>query len=74
MLARTLEVPVPVWLHPGLVYAKLLPVLVARSHMVGNPVQALLGCVAVGGQSRRNYFPVLVLAVDINVVREVYLL
>ena len=65
------EVPVPVRLHPGLVDAELLPVFVAGAHMVGDPVETLSGGMAVLGQRRGDDFPVLVLAVDVDVVGQV---
>ena len=71
VLLRSLVVPVPVGLHPGLVYAKVFPVFVPGPHIVGNPVESLSGIVAVCTQRRGNLVPVLVAAVYIYVVRQV---
>ena len=66
-----MKVPVPVGLHPGLVDAQLLPVFVSRSHVIGNPVQALACRMAILAKRRGNHVPVLVAAVYVYVVREV---
>ena len=73
MALPCLMVPVPVGLHPGLVDAKLLPIFVAWTHMIGNPIKALVLGVAVGAQGRGYLVPVLVAAVDVYVVGQVNL-
>ena len=71
MPSFVLEVPVPVWLHPRLVYAQIFPVLVTGPQVIRYPVEALSFFMAIGGDGRGYYVPVLIAAVDVNVVWKV---
>ncbi len=73
MALTGLVVPVPVGLHPGLVYPQVFPVFVAGAHVIGNPVEALSGGMAILSQGGGNHLPVLVAAVDVDVVGKVNL-
>ena len=68
-----LQVPIPVGLHPGLVYSYLFPVFVAGSHVVRHPVEFLAGGVAALGKRGHYLLPILITAVDVYVVRQVKL-
>ena len=71
MALAVLEVPVPVGLHPGLVDSELFPVFVARGQVVGNPVEFLALRVATLGQRWGYVLPILVAAVDVDIIGEV---
>ena len=73
MASFLFEVPIPVGLHPGLVDSQFLPVLITGPHVIGNPVQTLSSGMAMGGQGRSNFLPVLVLAIYIYIVGQVNL-